>query len=164
VSTVAQILAALDPTTQPASVALAVRAYLAAEMLPPNFAAPKDDPLLAQVQERTGYTNVAVLTEVDLPGVDGEALNVEREMGVEGDQGGLRGGLRLTATPQVLAGQQVQLKARVNLELGLGPGGFHRLQHEGVLRTPSGQAVLVVSADPILHTALVLALTPTVGK
>jgi len=164
VDAVAQVLAALDPATQPLPVTLTVRAYLAAEELPPDFTAPEDDPLLTQVRERTGYAAVALLTVKTLPGVEGELLSTESEMGVEGDWGELHGALQLTVMPHLIAEEQVQLKVKIGLELTLGPGGIRRLGCESTLRTRPGQPALIVSEDPVLRSALVLALTLTLGE
>jgi len=164
VAAVTQLVAAIDPTLQPRPITLTVRVYLAAEQLIPNFAVPPaEDPLVDQVRERTGYEQVALLTVKTLPGLDGEALSLESEMGIEGDWGKLSGKLRLAVRPQVGKGGQVQLQVQSGLEIFLGPAGFRRFLYESTLRTPAGQPALLVSEDPVLHSALVLALTPAVG-
>lgn len=165
VAAVTQLLSAVDPTLQPRPLTFTARVYLAAEQLVPNFAVPPaEDPLVDQVRERTGYEQVALLIVKTLPGLDGEALSLESEMGIEGDWGELSGKLRLAVRPQVGKGEQVQLQVQSGLEIFLGPAGFRRFQYESTLRTPSGQPALIVSEDPVLHSALVLALTPTVGE
>jgi hypothetical protein len=164
VEAITRVLAALDPTLQPRSLTLKARVYWAAEALPPILNPPRQDPLLPQVRERTGYENVSLLSGTDLAGVEGEAFNVENEMGVKGDWGELHGVLRLTATPQLLGPQEVQMRTSLQVEWMLGPGGLRRLQYEGLLRTATGQAVLLVSDDPTSRSALVLALTPSVGE
>lgn len=165
VEAVTRILTALDPTLQPRSLTLTVRVYVAAEALPPQLNVLREDPLLPQVQKRTGYKNVSLLAGVDLPGIEGESFQLENEMGVKGDWGELHGVLRLTAMPQLLDHQQVQMKTSVQVEWMVGTGNLRRLHYyEGLLRTAAGQAVLVVSDDPISRSALVLALAPFVGE
>lgn len=164
VEAVTRILTTLDPTLQPRPLTLRARVYLAAEALPPQFNVPQQDPLLPQLQERTGYENVSLLAGADLPGIEGESFQLENEMGVKGDWGELHGVLRLAAVPQLLGHQQVQMRASLQVEWMLGPGGLRRLHYEGLLRTAAGQAVLLVSDDPTSRSALVLALAPFVGE
>lgn len=164
VEALTRVLTALDPALQPQPVTLMARLYLAAEELPPNLTAPPEDPLLPQLQERTGHKNVGLLTALDLPGIEGGTCHTEHEMRVQGEWGELGGTLRLTSTPHLVGKQQVQMNTHIQAEWMLGPGGLRRLRYEGILRTPVGKALLLVSDDPFSHSALVLALAPFVAE